>query len=145
MVPKIKEANTIKQYRPICLLNVDYKGITNALTVRFSPVAGKLIGEMQSGFLEERNILEGVLILHEVVHELERSGRKGLILKIDFEKAYDRVRWDFLKEVMNVKGLPDEWISWVVQTVQVNGHRGKYFRTFLGLRQGDPLSPLMFN
>ena len=73
-------------------------------------------------------------------------------MKIDFEKAYDKVRWDFLEEVMLGKGLLAIWIDWVMQTVRggrvcvnVYGHRGSYFRTYQGLRQGDPLSPILFN
>lgn len=73
LVPKIQEANNIKQYRPICLLNVDYKGITKVLMNRFSPVASKIIGSNQTGFVKGRNILEGVVILHEVIRELKRS------------------------------------------------------------------------
>jgi hypothetical protein len=95
LIPKLKEANNIKQYRPICLLNVDYKCFTKALTNRLVPVARKRIGKNQTGFIKGRNILEGVVVLHEVLHELSRSKKKGLILKIDFEKAYDRVMWYF--------------------------------------------------
>ena len=97
LVPKLKKANNIKQYRPICLLNVDYKGITKVLNNRLSPLAQKVIGENQTGFVKGRNILEGVLVLHEVIHELKQSKRKGIILKIDFEKAYDKVIWDLIE------------------------------------------------
>jgi hypothetical protein len=100
LVPKVKEANVIKQYRLICLLNVDYKWITKTLTNRLTHVAKKMIGPNQTRFIKGRNILEGVVILHEVVHELRRSRGKGLIIKIDFEKVYDRVRWKFLSQVM---------------------------------------------
>jgi hypothetical protein len=51
-----------------------------------------VVGKNQTGFIKGRNILEGVVVLHEVIHELHSSKQKGLILKIDFEKAYDRVR-----------------------------------------------------
>lgn len=152
LIPKLKDANNIKQYRPICLLNVDYKGVTKVLCNRLSPVAKEVIGDNETGFIKGKNILEGVLDLHEVIHELKRSKTKGLILKIDFEKAYDKVRWEFLEKVMRGKGFPPEWISWVMQNVQggrvcvnVNGERGGYFRTYQGLSQGDPLSPLLFN
>ena len=100
LIPKVKEANTIKQYRPICLLNVDYKWITETLTNRLTPITKEIIGRNQIGFIKGRNILEGVVVLHEALHELRKSKGHGLILKIDFEKAYDRVRWDFLEEVL---------------------------------------------
>jgi hypothetical protein len=92
LVPKLKEVNSIKHYRPIRLLNVDYKCFTKVLTNRLVPVARKIINKNQTGFIKGRSILEGVVVLHEVLHELHRSKARGLILKIDFEKAYDRVR-----------------------------------------------------
>jgi hypothetical protein len=61
-------------------------------------VVKKIIDRNQSGFVKGRNILEGVVVLHEVLHELIISKEKGLILKLDFEKAYDRVRWSFLEK-----------------------------------------------
>jgi hypothetical protein len=104
LVPKLIEANTIKQYMPICLLNVGYKWFTKVLTNRLVPVAQKCIGKNQTGFVKGRNILEGVVALHEVLHEMRRSKTRDLILKIDFEKAYDRVRWIFLKISWKGKG-----------------------------------------
>jgi hypothetical protein len=92
LVPKVKEANCIKQYRPICLLNIDYKCFTKVLTNRLVSVAQRVVGKNQTDFIKGRNILEGVVVLHEVIHELHSSKQKGLIIKIDFEKAYDRVR-----------------------------------------------------
>jgi hypothetical protein len=87
LVPKVKEANCIKQYRPICLLNVDYKCFTKVLTNRLVSVAQRVVGKNQTDFIKGRNILEGVVVLHEVIHELHSSKQKGLILKIYFEKA----------------------------------------------------------
>jgi hypothetical protein len=59
LVPKLKDAKSIKQYRPICLLNVDFKWITRTLTERLVPVASKIVGKNQIGFVKGRNILEG--------------------------------------------------------------------------------------
>jgi hypothetical protein len=103
LIPKIKEANNIKQYRPICLLNVDYKWCTKTLTLRLTPWAAKLISETQTAFIPGRYILEGVVILHEVLHELRVNNLRGIILKLDFEKAYDKVQWGFVMEVLRGK------------------------------------------
>lgn len=119
LVPKLQEANTIKQYRPICLLNIDYKWFTKVLTNRLAFVAKKVIGKNQTGFVKGRNILEGVVVLHEVLHEFHKTKSRSLVLKIDFEKAYDRVRWDFLENAMKGKGFPSKWINWVMGTVRV--------------------------
>jgi hypothetical protein len=83
-----------------------------------SPWLKKFIGKNQTGFVKGRNILEGVVALHEVLHEMRRSKMRGLILKIDFEKAYDRVRWIFFEKIMEGKGFPIQWINWVMDTVK---------------------------
>jgi hypothetical protein len=103
LIPKIKEANTIKQYRPICLLNVDYKWFSKVFTLRLTPFADKVISENQIAFIPGRYILEGVIILHETLHELRVKKMQGVILKLDFEKAYDKVRWSFMIEVLRKK------------------------------------------
>jgi hypothetical protein len=121
LVPKMKEANTIKQYRPICLLNVDFKIFRKMLVDRITPIADRIISESQITFIKGRHILEGVVILHEVVHELTRSGKQGVIFKIDFEKAYDKVSWDFVLEVLERKGFPFNWINQTMCTVQGGG------------------------
>jgi hypothetical protein len=75
LVPKVREANTINQYRLISLLNVDFKIFSKLFMDRISPLADKVISESQSAFIKGRNILEGVVTLHEIVHELSRTWR----------------------------------------------------------------------
>jgi hypothetical protein len=152
LVPKVLEASTIKKYRPICLLNVDFKVFLKLLNDRLTPIAGNIVSDSQTAFIKGRNILEGVVTLHEVLHELKRTKEEGVLFKIDFEKAYDKVKLDFVREVVERKGFPPSWIEQTMSTIQggkvcvnVNGERSQYFRTYQGLRQGDPLSPILFN
>jgi hypothetical protein len=100
LIPKVKDANNIKQYRSICLLNVDYKWFTKVLTMRLTPHVDKLISKTQTTFIPRRHILEGVVILHEILHEVRIQKSQGIILKLDLEKAYDKVHWSFMFEVL---------------------------------------------
>ena len=100
LLPKVKPATHIKQFKPICLLNVIYKIITKVLTIRLTRVIDKLISPFQTTFIPGRYILEGIVIIQEVLHELKSTKGTGVILKLDFEKAYDKVSWSFLREVL---------------------------------------------
>lgn len=79
------------------MLNVSFKIFTKVIANRLSMVASKVIGASQTAFIPGRYILEGVVILHETLYELKRKKMKGIILKIDFEKAYDKVNWSFMQ------------------------------------------------
>jgi len=99
-----------------------------------------------------RYILEGVVILHEAIHELHKKKMNGVILKLDFEKAYDKVNWSFLQQTLRMKGFTEKWCKWIESFVskgsvgiKVNDDVGRFFQTKKGLRQGAPLSPLLFN
>jgi hypothetical protein len=152
LIPKSSDPTNIRQFRPICVLNDCFKFLSKVVTNRLSEVAPFVISQTQTAFIPGRFILEGCIILHEVLHEFKLKNQQGIILKIDFEKAYDRVSWNFLFEVLERKGFPKIWIDWIKACVMwdkvcvnINGERSDFFRTYRGLRQGDPLSPLLFN
>jgi hypothetical protein len=84
LLPKKENAIQIQQYRPICLLNVSFKIFTKVGTNRVTQVAEKVIRPTQMAFMPGRHILEGVLVLHETIHELHRKKMDGVLLKIDF-------------------------------------------------------------
>ena len=97
LLPKVNEAERIQQYRPICLLNVSFKIFTKTATIRLNTVADHVVRLTQTAFMQGRNILDGVMILHETVQELHWKRLNGVILKMDFEKAYDKVKCSFLQ------------------------------------------------
>jgi hypothetical protein len=98
-------------------LGVDYKWFTKVLIKRLTEVAKSIISKTQTTFLPGRKILEGVVILHETVCEMRRKKRKRIIMKLDFEKEYDKVSWPFLMEVLERKIFPMQWRECLKQTV----------------------------
>ena len=152
LLPKTSDAKQIQQYRPICLLNVSFKIFTKAGTNRLNRVAQQVVNPCQSAFMPGRNIMEGAVILHETIHELHTKKLDGVVFKIDFEKAYDKVKWSFLQQTLKMKGFSPKWCKWIESFVsggsvgiKVNDDIGHYFQTKKGLRQGDPMSPILFN
>jgi hypothetical protein len=103
----VEEARDMRNFRPISLINCSFKIFSKVLTNRLSKVAQRLISVNQSAFIKGRYILESVVVAHEIVHSLHKSGAPGLILKLDYEKAYDRVSWNFLFDMLTSRGFSD--------------------------------------
>jgi hypothetical protein len=96
--------------------------------------------------------LESVVIAYEIVHSIHKTKTPGVVIKLDYEKAYDRVNIDFLMEILSSRGFGDRWMKWIKSvvvggsiSVMANGEESQTFKTGKGLRQGDILSPLLFN
>jgi hypothetical protein len=114
--------------------------------LRLDEVMGRIINKNQSSFLKNRNITDGIMALHEILHDTRIKKKDGLIIKLDFEKAYDKLNWDFLFECLKQRGFGDKWCEWIklvmiygTISVKVNNTTGR------GVRQGDPLSHFLFN
>ena len=146
------EKDEMKNYRPISLMNTDYKLLTHMLNFRLMPHAMKAIHRDQAGFIKGRHISE-----HIRLSQLLDSGNtvgvgKGTVLSLDAEKAYDRVEHDYLWKVLKAFGVPPGFIRTVEDIylnakswVWINGWKTYSFRLKRGVRQGDPLSCLLFN
>ncbi|GKE57218.1 RNA-directed DNA polymerase, eukaryota, partial [Tanacetum coccineum] len=127
LIPKVPDANLVKDFRPISLIGSIYKIIAKILTNRLINVLGDIVSEVQSAFVAGRQMLDGPFILNEVLHWCSKKKQKSLIFKVDFEKAYDSVRWDFLDDVLKKFGFSNKWIEarGSVITFSVYSHYGE--------------------
>ncbi|GJW17908.1 RNA-directed DNA polymerase, eukaryota [Tanacetum coccineum] len=151
LIPKIQDAKFVKDFRPISLIGSTYKIISKILANRLCLVLPDLISDVQSAFVANRQILDGPFILNELMSWCKHTKFKGMIFKVDFEKAFDSVKWDYLDETLKSFGFGLKWRNWISGclnnakgSVLVNGNPTKEFQFFKGLKQGDPLSPFLF-
>ena len=112
---------------------------------------GEVIYDSQQAFVQGRQILDVVLIASEALDSRLKDNTPGLLLKMDIEKAFDHVNWDFLMDVMSKMGFGHRWINWMkwcssmaTFSIVINGSPSSFFRSSRGLRQGDPLSLYLF-
>ncbi|MCO5600623.1 hypothetical protein L7F22_054738 [Adiantum nelumboides] len=151
LIPKGGDASTLRQWRPITLMSSVYKILARMITSPLRPYLPDLIHSSQTGFVQDRSILDNVVTFYEAVEWARQTGQPTAIMLLDFEKAYDKVDWGFLEGTLHRMGFLDAWIRGIFAlyrsasaAVTIGGHVGWTFALSRIVRQGCPLAPYLF-
>ncbi len=146
------ERTKVVNYRPITLLNTDYKILSKSLALRLADVAPDIVHRAQAGFVPGRKIQNHTQLARMMMHWAEANDRNGAIVALDQEKAYDKVAHDYLWRVLERLKIPAHFIQLIKSlyaraetSIMVNGVLSETYRIYRGVRQGDPLSCLLFD
>ncbi|GMJ00001.1 hypothetical protein HRI_003669300 [Hibiscus trionum] len=152
LIPKKAGSISLEDYRPISLVGGIYKILSKVLSRRLRECIASVISNSQYAFIPGRNILDCAFIANEGINYIQKQGLKGVAFKIDFQRAFDSIDWNFLLQVLKEMGFGKRWCSWIFKcissatiSVLVNGVPTPHFSLARGLRQGCSLSPLLFN
>jgi hypothetical protein len=151
LIHKKDDPLNLDNWRPITLLNVDYKLAASALAQRLKLVLPKIIHTDQNGFVEGRYIGHNIRQIQDIIDFADETQIEGAILFLDFKKAFDTVEWNFMLDTLEHFGFQSSFINWVktlyknvTNSVINNGWRSESFTISRGIRQGCPLSALIF-
>ncbi|MCP3901869.1 MAG: reverse transcriptase family protein, partial [Desulfobacteraceae bacterium] len=151
LIFKKGDAQSLCNYRPISLTNCDYKILAFCLANRIQSVIKSIVKPSQVAYIKGRFIGSNIRLIEDIIEYYNRYDKSGLLMTLDFQKAFDSIEWNFMFEVLKYFNFGNMFISWIktlyngpIAFIKNNGHKSRHINIYRGIRQGCPVSALIF-
>ena len=150
LIYKKDDEDDIRNYRPISLTNIDYRILAFTLAERMQKVLGDIIND-QTAYIKGRYMGTNIRLVSDIIDYYDLTKKSGILLMLDFQKAFDSLEWDFLKKALIFLNFGESFIRWIEviyhkpqACIKNNGYMSDLFDISRGIRQGCPVSALLF-